>query len=464
MSFWRIAWKNLLERRVASFLTALSMALGVAAMVCVLVTHAVTVRQFSGDAQGYNLIVGGKGGDLQLVLSTVFHLGRPLFPIPYADYRKFVDGPYASLTTVAIPYCLGDSFDPRPSAEGPSGRLFRVVATTPDLFDKVAYGANSDGSAERYTFREGRNFRSDRPFEAVLGSVVAAQGGLQVGDKINPTHGISGEGDKHDEFVVVGVLDPTGTANDRAVFVNIEGFYLLEGHALSPKAATEAAAAQSGAAVPKSTGAPKGVLPPDRLFDNQGEPLTPLPEPQREVTSILVLCDNVLGPTVLSTKINKDSTQALQAVAPALVVTSLLEGIVGPMQIVLLVLTILVIVVAAIGVLVSIYNSMAERAHDIAVMRSLGASRTAVMVIILTEAVLLAVGGGVLGVFLGHGLVALAAPYIEAQTGVRLSFFDIDPWEVVIVPGLVALAALAGLIPAAAAYRTDVARALAGAR
>jgi putative ABC transport system permease protein len=464
MSFWKIAWKNLLQRRVASFLTALSMALGVAAMVCVLVTHAVTVRQFAGDAQGYNLIVGGKGGDLQLVLSTVFHLGRPLFPIPYADYRKFVDGPYSSLTTVAIPYCLGDSFDPRPSADGPSGRLFRVVATTPDLFDKVAYSANADGSAEKYTFREGRNFRSDRAFEAVVGSVVAAQAGLKAGDKINPTHGISGEGDKHDEFVVVGVLNPTGTANDRAVFVNIEGFYLLEGHALSPKTAASKAKPHTSASDTRVAGPPKGVLPPDRLFDNQGEPLTPLPEPQREVTSILVLCDNVLGPTVLTTKINKDSTQALQAVAPALVVTSLLEGIVGPMQVVLLVLTILVIVVAAIGVLVSIYNSMAERAHDIAIMRSLGASRRAVMFIILTEAVLLAVGGGVLGVLLGHGLVALAAPYVEAQTGVRLSFFDIDPWELVIVPALVALAALAGLIPAAAAYRTDVARALAGAR
>ncbi|MGL4511822.1 MAG: FtsX-like permease family protein [Lacipirellulaceae bacterium] len=464
MSFWKIAWKNLLERRVASFLTALSMALGVAAMVCVLVVHAVTVRQFSGDAQGYNLIVGGKGGDLQLVLSTVYHLGRPLFPIPYADYRKFTDGPYASLTTVAVPYCLGDSFDPRPSADGPSGRLFRVVATTPDLFDKVEYGTNSDGSPRKYTFREGRNFRTDHAFEGVVGSVVAAQAGLKAGDTINPTHGISGEGDKHDEFIVVGVLTPTGTANDRAVFVNIEGFYLLEGHALSPKAITQRAEVATESPMAKAAGAPKGTLPPATLYDNDDQPIAPLPEAQREVTSILILCDNVLGPTVLSTKINKDATQALQAVAPALVVTSLLEGIVGPLQVVLLVLTILVIVVAAIGVLVSIYNSMAERAHDIAVMRSLGASRTAVMLIVLSEAVLLAVAGGLLGVLLGHGLVALAAPYVEGQTGVRLAFWDVDPWEVVVVPGLVALAALAGLIPALAAYRTDVAKALAGAR
>ena len=46
-----------------------------------------------------------------------------------------------------------------------------------------------------------------------------------------PTHGLSSGGDKHDEFKVVGVLAPTGTANDRAMFINIEGFYLLEGHA-----------------------------------------------------------------------------------------------------------------------------------------------------------------------------------------------------------------------------------------
>ncbi len=78
---------------MASSLTGLSMALGVALMILVIVIHDVTVEQFENDAEGYNLIVGGsKGGDLQLVMTTVFHLGKPLYPIPWSYYQKFIDG------------------------------------------------------------------------------------------------------------------------------------------------------------------------------------------------------------------------------------------------------------------------------------------------------------------------------------------------------------------------------------
>ncbi|TWU00158.1 ABC transporter permease YtrF precursor [Botrimarina colliarenosi] len=458
MSLWRIAWKNMQQRGVASSLTVLSMALGVAVMVGVIVIHAVAVKQFSSYAGGYQLIVGGKGGDLQLVLSTVYHLGESRYTLPYSFYREFTDGKYADLTVTAVPYCMGDSFDPRPLEDGPSDQLYRVVATTPDLFDKLEYGVNRDGTPRRYRFRDGRNFRSDHAFEAVLGSVVAAKSGVKVGETINPTHGISGRGDRHDEFLVTGILEPTGTSNDRAVFVNLEGFYLLDGHSLSQKTVEEKAL--SGPTGPPQVENPRGVLPPATLYNNNDEPIEPLSEPQREVSSILVLSDDQMGPTILTSQINKDQNQAAQAVAPLRTVANLLEGIVGPLQVVLLVLTILIVVVASISILVSIYNSMSERSHDIAVMRALGASRSSVMLVVLSESILLSLTGGVLGIILGHALIAFAAPYIEAQAGIQLAFWEFDPWEIAVIPALVVLATLAGLLPAISAYRTDVAHSL----
>jgi putative ABC transport system permease protein len=128
------------------------------------------------------------------------------------------------------------------------------------------------------------------------------------------------------------------------------------------------------------------------------------------------------------------------------------------------VLTILVVIVAAISILVSIYNSMNERSHDIAVMRALGASRNAVMGIVLVESILLAVGGGLIGILLGHGIIGLASPYVVERTGIWLSLFQFDWQELVLIPALVVLAALVGLLPAIAAYRTDVAKSLAGSR
>lgn len=437
MNYFTIAWRNMRDRALASTLTGLSMALGVAAVICVIVIHSVAVEQFEQDAQGYHFIVGGNGGKMELVLSTVYHLGKPLYPISYNYYRKFVDGEFAVYTDLAVPYCMGDSFV--------SGdRKFRVVGTTPDLFKLKYDGATS------YKFAEGRIFQRDRFYEAVVGSIAARQGDLKVGDTFNPTHGLGGEGDKHRDFQVVGVLAPTGTANDRALFINIEGFYLLEGHSITAKpediAANEVLGPERGA--------------PTIGYDNAGEPVEPLPAAQREVTSILVLCKEDMGAYALMTSINKSGGGA-QAVAPAEVVTGLLNNIIGPVRVVLLVLTTLIVLVAAIGILVSIYNSMSERSHDIAVMRALGASRTAVMAIVMLESVLLSLLGGLAGIVLGHLMIGVASPYVEAQTGVVLHMLAFDRKELWLIPGLLA-ASLVGFVPAMTAYRTDVARALSG--
>jgi putative ABC transport system permease protein len=489
MSLWKIAWRSIQQRGLASLLTAISMALGVMLVVCVLSIHGIVAQSFRNNTNlGYNLIVGAKGGSLQLTLNSVFYLSAPIENIPYDYYLEFLDqdqraaqrelvaahgheaepdnrqgtderpGQFSQFTDLAIPICLGDYFD-----------RFRVIGTTGDYFEKLTYGADEQQS---YAFSEGRLFQPHSEkygyFEAIVGSTVANELDIQLGQEIHTTHGdpaAAGESAHvHQQgFHVVGVLAPSGTPNDRAVFVNIEGFYLMAGHA--------------------------------KPLDDDGEILDtgveresvhrdthkPLPLNQREVTAILVRTVSELVAPGVQNAINEGPVA--QAVLPVLEIFRLFAVFVQPIQRVLLILTVLICVVSGVSILVSIYNSMSDRRHEIAVMRALGANRHTVMGVILLEAVFLSLAGGAMGWTLGHGLNALASPRIEAQTGVVIRFWDLAPavnigemlgatasseWlesfrissELLLIPALIALAIVVGIVPAISAYRTDVADSL----
>jgi putative ABC transport system permease protein len=184
----------------------------------------------------------------------------------------------------------------------------------------------------------------------------------------------------------------------------------------------------------------------------------PLPLAQREVTAILLRTRDLSATPVLHNVVNEGPDA--QAVLPVLEIYNLLDAIVGPIQTILVVLTAMICIVSGISILISIYNSMSERRHEIAVMRALGAGRDTVMLIILLESMFLALGGGLIGWFLAHMAAGLASPLLEAQTGVAVGFFDVAWIEVWLLPALLLLAVACGFFPAISAYRTDVVRSL----
>jgi len=477
MSLWKIAWRSIQRRALASTLTSLSMALGVMLVVAVLLVHGVVAESFRNNSGlGYNMIVGAKGGRLQLVLNTVFYLSSPVENIPYSYYQEFLgreqrsdgrDGRFKKFTQLVIPVCLGDYF-----------QQYRVVGTIPQMFDDFVYDPDT---GRKYEFAAGRNFQTLSPefgyFEAVVGARVARETGVQVGDLVTPTHGP--EGEAHDQFHVVGILASSGTPVDRALFVNIEGFYLLEGHAkpVAGEAHDDLPLTEDPAGADLQAAVPAAHAADGHAADHAPHGPDPLPIHQREVTALLVRTVSPLVTPGLSNTINEGP--AAQAVLPIAEIYTLFEMIVKPIQRLLLIITAMICVVSGVGILVSIYNSMSDRRHEIAVMRALGAGRGTVMAVVLLESIFLALGGGLAGWFAGHALIGLAAPAIEAQTGVTIGPMDLAPpvnllaylspdpimdlsvsAELLLVPALILLAIIVGFLPALAAYRTDVARAL----
>ena len=444
----RIAWRNFCYRSLSSILTTISLALGVALVVMVLAVFGIVTEAFSRNAQvGYNLVVGPKGSALQLTLNSVYYLSQPIENLPYTEYMEFFDAParaemvrkyggdpalgerdgvYAPFVAggYAIPLALGDYLGE-----------FRVVGTTPAFFSELRHGPTLE---EPFTFRDGRALQSyseeNGYFEAVLGWRVARVMNLSVGDKFSSTHG-DPEGKGHGKkFKVVGVMAPTGTPNDRAAFVNLEGFYLQENHA-------------------KPLTGDETIVPPTEAPDD-ADGFNPLTIPEREVTSILVRTGMPLYGVVLENQVNESLRS--QAAAPVGEIEKLMNAVIGPLLAALLVITLITCVVAAVGVLVAIYNSMNDRRRDIAVMRALGARRGTVTGVILLESLLIATIGAVSGWLLAHGSIWFFSGEIEDRTGVQVGILTTSSYEWYILPLVLLLAALAGILPAVSAYRTDV--------
>jgi putative ABC transport system permease protein len=513
----QIAWKSVKQRWLASSLTALSVALGVMLMVCVLVVFGIVGRSFSQNSIGYHLVVGPKGSDLQLVLSAVYRISPPIENLPYKMYEEIRDDPRVK---IAIPICLGDYTE-----QGG----FPIVATNRRYFE-VPYQPDKSFRI-RGPFAEGA-----KQYDAVIGSHVARVNGWDLGSEFQLIHGgtDSETAHTHDEvFTVTGVLAPTGTPNDKTVFVMLAGFYAVAGHDMpliealeknheffgnravkgdpeysDAEAELEAmyrrvqedvaalkevrARSQQLAALQEPT--PEQVAELDELDRRrqQLERRTKTPHTHdppnwlKEVTAVFVRMDDEPDPAALA-KLSPARQQRLrntyraaagsaaaqyaselknglraQAVNPIVPMQRLQTQFVGNIQKVLLGMTILIVIVSGVGIFVSIYNSMADRRREIAIMRALGARRGTVFAVILSEAILLCAGGGLIGLVLGHAAVFVVAPLVaSASGGLVIDPFAFEIAELYLIPGLVLLASLIGIVPGLTAYRTDVARALA---
>ncbi len=571
MNIFKIAWRSIQHRGLGSLLTMVSMALGVMTVVAVLTIHGVVSQSFKSNSSfGYDVIIGSRGGSLQLTLNTVYYLSRPLEPIPFEYYLAFRDqatrepflknsiayrahlaqkaslqladelaggwgfdagqnwtqtacrvaqrelaldqiglnkpGDWADWVEMVIPLTLGDYFSR--DIEGKTGS-YRVVGTTSEFFSQLVLDADTE---RKFAFSQGRALRDSDPehgfFECVVGSQVAQAAQVKYEEVIYPIHGEpSKDAHIHEEsgFTVVGILEPTGTAHDRAVYINIEGFYLMDDHAKPIEEGREPTDEETENVDDEKSDDDSASHDEIALAANLKR--EPLPLEQREVTALLirsnredeasgliggVMIDNInnggfLEPTLRASQFRPIQAQIVpQAANPIMEIANLFMTFVDPIRSILLGLTVMICIVSGISIIVGIYNSMNQRRHEIAVMRALGARRAKVTQIMLAESILLSMGGGLLGWFAGHALNAAISPLVEAKAGVRVRFFDFAPpaplgeffqmgnfnflpsfvqyWtvspEFLLIPGMILLAILVGVYPAISAYRTDVAESL----
>ncbi len=397
MTLLQLAWSYLRARPLGTLLNVLLLALGVGTIGFVLIVNDQIGGSLTRDARGIDLVVGAKGSPIQLMLAGIFHLDVPTGNVPLAAARELAKDP---LIRRVIPESIADSF-----------RGFWIIGTSPDYID-LYHGEYASGHGW-----------TDK-MQAVLGATVAARTGLGLGDTFVGSHGLAEGGPIHGDsvYTIVGVLKPTGTVLDRVLLVNTESVWFVhEGKITDP------------------------------------EELEVI-EAERQVTILLVQYATPLAAVTLPRKVN--SQTSMQAASPAFE-TARLFRMIGVGADVIRAFGGVVLATAALSLFIALYHALNERAYDIAVLRTLGARRASIAMMLLLEALMLAVLGGAFGLALAHGLAAVLSWWMVRQESIPIDAWSFSAKELwLLVPSLLA-AILAALLPSWRAAQADISATLA---
>ncbi len=442
-----LAWRSLRNRPVTSMLTVAAVALSITLLLGVEQARRGMRESFTGTIKGTDLVVGARGGTLQLLLGSVFGIGSPTGSVPYAVYEQWAQHPAIRWT---VPLAIGDSH-----------RGYRVIGTTTGLFEHWRY--RSSGTL---SFATGQVIASDS--DVVIGSEVAAKLGYGVGSPITVGHGlnaVAGLGDHESHpFRVVGVLRQTFTPLDRALFVTLDGIEAMHGAESGTMpggtmpGGTMPGTVMPGAGLPPAmpgAASPAGVMPGATV------PISPAPsnvfqDEPRALSAFLVGTKTRFETLRLQREINQYKAEPLTAVIPGVTLAELWKTL-GTIEGGLRLVGALTIVVGLIGMLVALYSSLEARRREMAVLRAVGARPSMIVALLVLESGLLTLLGCALGIGLVMGGFALAQGVIEGNTGVHIAVQVPGALEWAYIAVVLTAGILVGLVPAWRAYRSSLA-------
>ncbi|ELB2780259.1 ABC transporter permease [Vibrio alginolyticus] len=406
----KLAWKSLMNRKATAILTIMTVAISVVLLLGVERIRTQAKDSFSNTISGTDLIIGGRSGQVNLLLYSVFRIGNATNNIDWKSYQEFAN--HRSVDW-AIPISLGDSH-----------KGFRVMGTNHSYFEHYKFG-----SKQPLTFSKGREFNG--LFETVLGSDVAKQLGYDIGSEIIIAHGISDVGfSRHDNlpFKVVGILAPTGTPVDKTVHVSLEAIEAIH--------------------VGWESGARLGPTP--KAQDLKNRDFQP-----KQITAMLVGLKSRIQTFALQRQINTYPKEPLSAIMPGVALHEL-WGMMSVAEQALMAVSGFVVIAGLLGMLSSLLTSLQERRREMAILRAMGARPRHVFSLLISEASLLTAAGIITGVTGLYAILAIAQPIIQQHYGIHLTLSILSNYEWMLLGFVQCAGIVIGFIPALRAYRQSL--------
>jgi len=475
MNNLQLVWKNITQELGSTLLSILLTAFGVAILCVIYITGDTFEKQLTSNTKNIDLVVGAKGSPLQLILSSLYHVDNPTGNIALAQARQLSENPFIEM---AVPISLGDNF-----------KGHRVIGTEPSYME--LYGLS---------IQNGELWGTS--FEAVIGSEVARKRGLGIGDEFFTAHGLSEDGHVHDDhpFKIVGILEKSGSIVDNLILCNLESVWDVHGlhHGDQDHSHAHEQGEQHAHEHSHEDGHDHGhshqdghqhdhdhdhhthdhkthehvdhVHHEDDVHDHE-EVVSEKPNDMfvksigadmledrgEEVTALLIKYSSPAALGVIPRLVNESTD--MQAASPAIESTRLFS-LLGVGLDSFAILAYIIMIIAGLSVFISLYNALKERKYDLAVMRSLGASKTKLFGLVLVEGLVITLMGGIVGLLLGHAaLYAIGRHTTESADFIEA--FNIHGQEFILVLAACLLGILAAVIPAIKAYKTSISTILA---
>ncbi|MDF0490335.1 ABC transporter permease [Sphingomonas sp. H39-1-10] len=408
MNAAKLAFASVRRKPLGWAFHLLSLALGVAVVVALLAIDDGLDQRFAHDLGGIDLVVGAKGSPLQVILSSVFQLDAPTGNIPIAVLARLKRN---MLVKAAVPVSLGDNIGG-----------YRIVGTSPDY-------------AGLYDAKLGGGRWWSKPLEAVLGAEVAREEKLKIGDVFVGEHGLARGGERHEHspYRVVGILAPTGAVIDRLALTDTASVWKVHEHENAEHAAAVAA----------------------ETVEHEGP--DSYPAVGQEVTSVLVRYRSAMGALMIPRLLkNEPNVQTAVSAVEMMRLNSLL----GTGSSVLRGFGIGLLILSGIGFFVALLSAVQERQRELALLRALGGGPGLLLRLVLIEALMLGLAGGLLGLAIGRAAAHVAATIVARGGGPALALPPVGMRDAAIVGAAVLLAGVAALSPALSAYRLRPAQVL----
>jgi len=463
MNLWKLSWAYLRFNPLTTVLNVLLLALGMATIVVLLLFSHQLETTLSRNAQGIDLVVGAKGSPLQLILSSIYHADVPTGNIPYAEAETWQNH---RLVKQAIPLALGDNFQgfrivgttvaypEHYGADLAVGQYWEqgmqaVLGATVAQQTGLSVGdtfVGTHGIAEAGEVHDTHHYAVtgilaathtvlDRLVLTDVTSVWEVHGHEHGADHAHADHDAQDSAahtaesephahdahtehdhDHHDEHMASehdhDHAEHAAESETHAHDAHSEHHHdhhdehMASEHEHDHAVESESHQHDSHAEHDhhEDNSESKHAFGHDSAEQHSHTGHAHEHPEALEITALLLQYQSPLAAVSLPRLINSHS--ALQSASPAFETARLLQ-LVGIGIDTLRVFGGILIVAAALGVFIALSNALRERRYDLAIMRSLGASQTQVFWLLVLEGLVISLLGAVVGMGLGHGLIAV---------------------------------------------------------